>query len=102
MIDQDSTNSSRLIAERYTIADVRSGREPSVYIQQVVNHAKDANFHDTQQQLTWAWKNLDAGLKRDIRRRPNLSLLLRTDFVTAVEDRKEVWQEFLRHARWRP
>ena len=81
-----------LVAERYTISDVRSGREPSGYVQQIVSHARDANFQDTQQQLTWAWKNLDAGLKRDIPT-PNATTTL-TEFLTSVEDRKEVWQEF--------
>ena len=81
-----------LVAERYTIADVRSEREPSGYVQQIVSHARDANFQNTQQQLTWAWKNLDAGLKRDIPT-PNAITTL-TEFLTSVKNRKEVWQKF--------
>ena len=87
-----ATAINSVIAERYTIADVRSGRDPSEYVQQIVSNAKDANFHDTQQQLTWAWRNLDPGLKRDIPM-PAADTSV-NDFLVAVELKKEVWQEF--------
>ena len=56
---------SALINKRCTLADVRAGREPSIYIQSiVVTNAKDAKFDTAFQQLTWAWRNLDPVLKR--------------------------------------
>ena len=41
-----------VIVERYIITNVRSDRDSSEYVQQIVNNAKNVNFHDTQQQLT--------------------------------------------------
>lgn len=85
---------SSLVAERYSVADVRSDREPASYIQQVVSHAKDASFDSTFHQLTWAWRNLDPELKRDIAAPDEKTTL--AQFLEQVEAKKEVWQEIYR------
>lgn len=82
---------SALINKRCTLADVRAGRELSIYIQSIVTNAKDAKFDTAFQQLTWAWRNLDPVLKRDIKQ-PNEDTTL-TAFLEEVESKKEVWQE---------
>ena len=82
---------SALINKRFTLADIRARHEPSIYIQSMVINAKDAKFDTAFQQLTWAWRNLDPVLKRDIKQ-PNEDTTL-TAFLEEVELKKEVWQE---------
>ena len=80
-----------LIFERYILIDVRSDRESFNYVQQVVNHVMNVNFQNTQQHLTWAWKNLNFDLKRDISTSSKTISL--TNFLHMIENKKKIWQE---------
>ena len=80
-----------LIFERYTLVDVRSDRESFNYVQQVVNHVMNVNFQNTQQQLTWTWKNLNLDLKRD--NSTSSEIISFTNFLHMIENRKKIWQE---------
>ena len=85
---------SSLVAERYSIVDVRNDREPANYVQQMISYAKDANFDSIYHQIMWAWRNLDAELKRDISTSTEHTTL--AQFLRMVENKKEVWQEVYR------
>ena len=83
-----------MVAERFSIADVRNDREPSSYVQQIVSYAKDASFDSTYHQLTWAWRNLDPELKRDIDAPTETTTL--AQFLEKVEAKKKIWQNVYR------
>ena len=80
-----------LVFERYILVDVRSDRESSSYVQQIVSHVMNANFQNTHQQFIWAWKNLDFSLKRDISTSNDITSL--TNFLHLIENKKKVWQK---------
>ena len=46
-------------AERYTMTDARNGRTPRAYVQDIIRHAKAAEFSSVYNQLTKAWNNLE-------------------------------------------
>lgn len=55
-----------LIRERYILTDLQNQRESFAYIQSMISYAKNASFDSQFHQLIWAWRNVDAELKRDI------------------------------------
>ena len=81
-----------VIVERYIIANVCSDCDSFEYVQQIVSNAKNANFYDIQQQLTWIWRNFDSDLKRDIFM--SIANINVNDFLIAVKLKKKMWQKF--------
>lgn len=79
------------VSERYSFNDVRKDRKPSNYIQQMVSNVKDCGFNDVFQQFIWAWRNMDAELRRDI---PfPITETTFAQFLSRVNNKKVVWQE---------
>ncbi|KAI9708847.1 MAG: hypothetical protein M1812_007867 [Candelaria pacifica] len=64
-----------LLAERYTLDNIHSKRDPMAYVQAVVRHAKAANM-DTHNQLLFAWRNLDTSSSNTRRSGTSITLAL--------------------------
>ena len=80
-----------LQTEHFGTLDIKAGREPASYVQQMVSHAKDAEFNSTQQQLRWAWLNMDAALRNHIDE-PDEGTTL-SSFIQKIEKKKEIWED---------
>ncbi len=98
------TQSSALRAletEWYTIQNVQSNRETSVFILNVVWYTKDAGMKETSAQLTWAWNWLDSSLCESILRPTSHATV--SAFIEMLKDMKEVWfDKYSQHIETRP
>ena len=54
-----------LLTSSFTIDDVKNGLNPQEYVQALVRYGKSGEL-PTQQQLLFAWRQLDHALMRDI------------------------------------
>ena len=54
-----------LLMEQYTVDDVRKSRDPMVYVQAVIRHAKSAELPQDSQVL-FAWRNLNSTLQMNV------------------------------------
>ena len=76
----------------YTVENVRSKRSVSSYVQQVIRHAKNAEFILFNNQLNWAWMNLAAFLQRDV-----ISFnddIIIADFIKHLKHKQFTWRRF--------
>lgn len=95
-----SEATSALLAEKFTLNDVRTQKEPAAYVQRIVSHAKDAGFETTAQQLRWAWDHLDPEL-RDVIDEPGPETTL-SSFIQRLESKKSVWRDRYRRTAFPP
>lgn len=77
--------------EKYTMADARSGKTPRSYIQQVIRHAKNADFASPYHQMLMAWNNLDLEFKMQISE-PRVDTSW-SSFVDTLDSKASIWQE---------
>jgi hypothetical protein len=78
-------------AERYTMTDARNGRTPRAYVQDIIRHAKAAEFSSTYNQLTMAWNNLKLEFRAHIPE-PKLNTTLPM-FLESLDEKANIWQQ---------
>ena len=86
-----------LQTERYTLLDARNGKSPRTYVQNLIRHAKAAEFDSIYNQLTVAWNNLALEFRRDIPE-PTPSTTL-GQFLDQVDSKSNIWNEMSRQNR---
>lgn len=77
-----------LLKEKYTVEDVRNGRDPMAYVQAVVRHAKSAEL-PLYNSVLFAWRNLDSRLQLHVPR-PTIETS-ESQFIDSLLEKKEVW-----------
>lgn len=78
-------------AERYTMADAQNGRTPRAYVQDIIRHAKAAEFSSVYNQLTMAWNNLELDFRAHIPE-PKLNTTL-SIFLESLDEKANIWQQ---------
>ena len=78
-------------AKKYTLSNARNGRIFRVYVQEILRHAKAAEFESTYNQLMMAWNNLNIDFRAQISEsKPNTSL---KDFLKFLNEKVNIWQQ---------
>ena len=85
---------AHLTAEKYTLANARSKREPSGYVQAVIRHAKSANINNVENQLTFAYQGIVADLQAFVD--PPSATMSVSSFIQVLELKKDTWFEMSR------
>ena len=60
----------------------------------MISYAKNVNFDNIYHQIMWAWRNLDAELKRDIF--TSTEHITLTQFLRMMKNKKKIWQKIYR------
>ena len=81
-----------LVENKYTIENVRNKRTITLYVQNVIRHAKNANFTTINNQLTWTWNHLALDLQRDIRKSTFKIIVLK--FMNQLKKLQHAWKRY--------
>ena len=81
-----------LIENKYTIEDVRKKRTVISYVQNVIRHAKNADFTTINNQFTWAWNHLAFDLQRDIKK--SIFKIIVLEFMNHLKEFEHVWRRY--------
>ena len=84
----------KLLAEHYTVLDARKQRSADEYVQAIMRHGKACNIVG-EAAVTFAWKNLDTALRKDIRR-PEKHVTA-DDFVELLDEVIEYYGSLDKH-----
>lgn len=76
------------------MADARERKDPRIFVQDIVRHAKAANLTSVQNQLTMAWNNLDWEFRLHIPE-PTATTTIRR-FLEELDGQADMWHEMAR------
>ena len=79
---------------KYTMADTREKKDPRLFVQDIIRHAKAANFMSVQNQLTMAWNNLDLEFRLHIAE-PTSTTTIRK-FLEDLDGQSDMWHKLAR------
>ena len=75
--------------KKYRVSNVRNHREFVEYMFNIMNHSKNADFHNVFNQLTFAYKKIDVEFKQALKAStPNITI---KKFMNQLKKRKVIW-----------
>ena len=87
--ERTPTALKKLQTESYTYADARRGRTPRSYMQNILRHARAANYPSVYHQCTTAWNNMELDFRSQIPEPPeNITL---SAFLSMLDAKESVW-----------
>lgn len=88
---------AKLQSAKYTMNDARDFKDPCAFVQDVMRHAKAANFTSVLNQLLMAWYNLDWEFRLHISE-PTTETTV-ADFLAQLDGKADMWYEMAQHQR---
>lgn len=81
---------SQLVGQTYSLNDIKH-TSPRAFIQQMLHHAKSAEFHSVYNQLTLLWNQFAVNLRRNLPE-PRPATTLR-QFLEQVDSKTPIWMK---------
>ena len=81
-----------LVENKYIIENVRNKRTIISYVQNVIRHAKNADFTTINNQFTWIWNHFALDLQRDIKK--SISKIIVLEFMNLLKKFEHVWRRY--------
>ncbi|KAE8348017.1 hypothetical protein BDV28DRAFT_153502 [Aspergillus coremiiformis] len=85
----------KLTTLSYGFRDIRTGKTPRAYAQELLRHARAANVDSVYNQLTLAWSHMEPSLRRDISK-PTPDTTLGT-FLNELDQKYGIWKDLAKN-----